>query len=241
MMELNINIDHVATLRNARGGNDPNLLTAAEIVLATDSAGIVIHLREDRRHIKDADVYEIRKICTKKLDLEMANSPEIVDIALDIVPDLITLVPEKREELTTEGGLNIQKYAIEIEKTIQRMHDRNIKVSLFVEPEEATINLCHAIGADMVELHTGKYANLYPENQFSDELFAIRVAAAQAKSLGMRVAAGHGLNMANTKEIASISGIDEVSIGHSIIARSVFIGLETSINEMLELIQRSKH
>lgn len=239
MMELNINIDHVATLRNARGGNEPNLLTAAEIVLATDSAGIVIHLREDRRHIKDADVYAIRKICTKKLDLEMANSPEIVDIALDIVPDLITLVPEKREELTTEGGLNVQKYASEIEKTIQRMHDQNIKVSLFVEPEVATINLCHAIGADMVELHTGKYANLYPENLHINELFALIFASKQAKSLGMSVAAGHGLNMANTKLIASISGIDEVSIGHSIIARSVFIGLEAAINEMLELIQRS--
>ncbi len=240
MMELNINIDHVATLRNARGGNDPDLLRAAEIVLATDSAGIVIHLREDRRHIKDADVYAIRKICNKKLDLEMANAPEIVDIALNVMPDLITLVPEKREELTTEGGLNIQKYATELEKTINRMHAQNIKVSLFVEPEEATINLCHKIGADMVELHTGKYANLCPANQFANELSAIKSATAQAKSLGMRVAAGHGLNLENTKEIASITGIDEVSIGHSIIARAVFIGLQAAINEMLELIQRSK-
>lgn len=239
-MTLNINIDHVATIRQARGGNEPDPATAAAIAELAGADGIVCHLREDRRHVQDRDVRIIREIVQTKMDLEMADSEEIIRIALDIVPDLVTIVPEKRQELTTEGGLNIAENIDSLKKLSYRMHERNIEVSFFIEPELSQIEAALEADADMVEFHTGIYANSRKEDDVIRELNRLDNACKIAKKENLKIAAGHGLNYKNTQAVAMIEFIDELSIGHSVISRAVMTGLKEAVKEMKELINKAQ-
>ncbi len=237
-MRLSINIDHIATLRNARGENEPDPVAAARIVERAGADGIVCHLREDRRHIRDADVERLRKSISTKLDLEMAATPEIVSIALRIKPDLVTLVPEKRKELTTEGGLDVVRFASSLRRAIQQFHDRGILVSLFVDPVTTQIETAAAIGTDFIEIHTGEYANARSGPTRRKQLKRISSMAAYGRSLDIAVNAGHGLNYTNILPVAKIRDIEEVSIGHAIIARSMIVGLENAVREMVRLVRK---
>ncbi len=236
-MKLLINIDHIATLRNARGGTVPDVIEAAAVCEHAGADGVVVHLREDRRHIKDHDVYRLRQTLHSKLDLEMGAAEEIIRIALDVVPDLVTLVPEKRQELTTEGGLDVVRQKDHLRKTILRFHEKNIPVSLFVDPIREQIEASKEIGADMIELHTGEYAEATTESDLKRLLQEIFAAAEYGKQLGLNVNAGHGLNYTNVKPVAQIPFIDEMSIGHAIISHAVFVGLENAVKEMLALVK----
>lgn len=235
-MRLAINIDHIATLRNARGGKEPDPVEAALLAEKAGAECIVCHLREDRRHIKDEDVKRLRKAVTTKLDLEMAATSEIIKIAKQIKPDLCTLVPERRKELTTEGGLDVVRYKISLKRAIQQLHDSGIKVSLFIDPVDIQLEFSKTIGADMIEIHTGEYAEAKTKEQIGKHLNRIKSAALYAKQLGLGVNAGHGLDYENIKPITKIKEIDEVSIGYAIIVRSMFIGLENAVREMKKLI-----
>lgn len=237
-MELNVNIDHVATIREARGGFEPAPYIAAKIAQEAGATGIVVHLREDRRHIQDRDLQEVRNVIDVKFDLEMAANDEIIKIALDFVPELVTIVPEKRMELTTEGGLNVAAYKERFLRLTNQMHSKNIEVSYFIEPSFEQIDACKEIGADMVELHTGNYSLAKDEESFRNHLDLIHKSADYAHSLGLFVAAGHGLNYTNTQEIAKIKSIRELSIGHSIISSAVFIGLKQAVRNMLSIINQ---
>ncbi len=237
-MKLSVNIDHIATVRQARGGSEPDPVAAAAICEQAGADGIVCHLREDRRHINDRDVLRLRKSLTTKFDLEMAATEEIVSIALKVVPDLVTLVPEKRQELTTEGGLDVVRHRARIEKTIRRMHDKNILVSLFIDPVKKQIDASNDIGADMVEIHTGEYAEALAPAVQQRLLQKIGTLAEYGKKLGLGVNAGHGLNYVNVRSVAGIPFIDEMSIGHAIISRSMFVGLERAVKEMRDLVAR---
>ena len=236
-MRLCINIDHIATLRNARGGTEPDPVEAAKICERAGADGIVVHLREDRRHIKDHDVRTLRKTITTKLDLEMGASDEIVAIALDIVPDLVTLVPEKRQELTTEGGLDVIAQKEKLKNVIAQFRAKKIPVSLFVDPVISQIEVSKEIGADMIELHTGEYAEATGEKELQRLLKEIIFAAEYGKKIGLDVNAGHGLNYANVSPVAAILQIDEMSIGHSIISRAAFVGLEKAVKDMIALVK----
>lgn len=235
-MKFSLNVDHVAFLRNARGEENPDPVTYALMAELYGVDGIVVHLREDRRHINERDLRLMREQLKTKLDLEMAAVKEIIDIACDVQPDLVTLVPEKRQELTTEGGLNVIDNIDLIRNTIDRLHEVDIPVSLFVEPDLNQIDAASEINADVIEIHTGTYANSKVEEDIFDELERIRQAAKHAKKLGLGVNAGHGLNYYNMKEFMLIENIDEVSIGQAVIARSIFVGIEQAIKEMLSLI-----
>lgn len=237
-MKLSINIDHVATLRNARGGLEPDPVAAAAICEGAGARGIVVHLREDRRHITDRDVRLLRQTVASKLDLEMAASEEIIAIALDIVPEMVTLVPEKREELTTEGGLNVSAQRERLRTVVDRFHAKNILVSLFIDPVEEQIESSFETGADMIELHTGTYANARAEHEIHALLGEIHTSAKHGKRLGLGVNAGHGLNYRNVRAIAAIDEIDELSIGHAIITRALTAGLEQAVKEMAALVMR---
>lgn len=237
-MKFSLNIDHVAFLRNARGEKQPDPITFALMAEQFGVDGIVVHLREDRRHIKEYDLRLLREVLTTKLDLEMAVADDIVNIACDVVPDLATIVPEKREELTTEGGLNVIDNIEKIKQTIDKLHKHDIPVSLFIEPDFNQIDASAEVGADFIEIHTGNYANAASEEAMYDELERIRQAAKHAKRLGMGVNAGHGLNYLNLRDFISIEDIDEISVGQSVIARSVFIGLEKALKEMLDIIKK---
>ncbi|MFA6456807.1 MAG: pyridoxine 5'-phosphate synthase [Bacteroidota bacterium] len=236
-MRLCINIDHIATLRNARGGSEPDPVEAAIICERAGADGIVVHLREDRRHIKDQDVWKLRETISTKLDLEMGASEEIVRIALDVVPDLVTLVPEKRQELTTEGGLDVLTHKEHLRTVIQQFHSKNIPVSLFINPLQSHIETSKEIGADMIEIHTGEYAEARKTADVQRTLSEIMNAAKFGKQLELEVNAGHGLNYRNVKAVADHSPIDEMSIGHAIISRGAFVGLEQAVKEMLSLLQ----
>ena len=239
-MRLAINIDHVATIRNARGESEPDPLQAARIVERAGADGIVCHLREDRRHIRDRDVELLRKNCTTKLDLEMAPVREIIEIALRIKPDLVTLVPEKRRELTTEGGLDVVRQRKILSKTIDRFHDRGIAVSLFVDPTKDQIETSREINSDMIELHTGEYALALSLRSQERCLCDIRSMASFGQSIGLHVNAGHGLDYTNIVPITKISTIEEVSIGHAIIARAIIVGLENAVREMVRLVKPAR-
>lgn len=239
-MILNVNIDHIATLRNARGGAEPNVLEAALLAEKAGAKGIVCHLREDRRHIKDSDVYDLKKNISTALNFEMAMYDDIIDIALDVLPEVVTIVPEGRQELTTEGGLDVMSLQHQLMGLCSKMHSKNIKVSLFIEPDKTQVELAKNIGADMIEIHTGNYANIEEESRRNGELIRINESALFAKSLGLRVAAGHGLNLENTAPIAQIKEIDELSIGHSIIANSVKYGLENTVAKFIDIINSDK-
>lgn len=235
-MRFALNVDHIATLRNARGEDQPDPVTFALLAEQAGIDGIVVHLREDRRHINERDVRLLRELITTKLDLEMAATDEIIKIACDVGPELATIVPERRQELTTEGGINVLDDITKFKNAIKELHKHEIEVSLFIEPDINQIDAAAEIEADFIEIHTGVFANSFTEEEQFDELERIRLAAKHAKKLGLGVNAGHGLNYQNIKVFREIAEIDEVSIGHAIIARSVFTGLREAIREMRELI-----
>ncbi|MCX7877554.1 MAG: pyridoxine 5'-phosphate synthase [Ignavibacteria bacterium] len=237
-MRLCINIDHVATIREARGGIEPDPVIAATICELAGADGIVCHLREDRRHIKDRDVYLLKEVVKTKLDLEMALTDEMVKIACELKPDMVTIVPEKREELTTEGGLDISSVEEKLAEEIDRLKENSIKVSIFIEPEPRFVDKSLEVGADMIEIHTGKYSNIREYKDRVIELEKIRQTAKIAKELGLGVNAGHGLNYLNVLPIANMEDIDELSIGHSIISHAIFTGLDSAVREMLTIIRR---
>lgn len=236
-MRLTLNVDHIATLRNARGEDQPDPVTTALIAEEAGVDGVVVHLREDRRHITERDVRLLRELVKTKLDLEMAATEEIIKIACDIGPELATLVPEKRQELTTEGGLNVIDNISLIKDTITELHNSDIDVSLFIEPELTQIDTAAEIDADIIEIHTGIFANAVSEEEQIDELERIRAAVIHAIKLGLGVNAGHGLNYQNIKIFREVPDIDEVSIGHSIIARAVTVGIKEAVQEMIRLIK----
>ena len=237
MPRLGVNIDHVATVRQARGVQYPDPVTAAGIVELAGADGIVCHLREDRRHIQDRDLRILREIIQTRLNLEMAATEEMIRIALATKPNVVTLVPEKREELTTEGGLDVIKFFTPLKKAVQRLHKGGIPVSLFVDPKRDQIKASEEVGADVIEIHTGHYCDADPSHE-DEELKKIFDAVAEAARRNLRVAAGHGLNYVNVRRIAEIKEIEELNIGHSIIARAVLVGLDRAVREMIELIRR---
>ncbi|HTO93723.1 MAG TPA: pyridoxine 5'-phosphate synthase [Bacteroidota bacterium] len=236
-MRLAINIDHVATLRQARGGAEPDPVTAAHICELAGAEGIVCHLREDRRHINDRDLRLLRDTVKTKLDLEMAATEEIIAIARATHPELATLVPERRAELTTEGGLDVQGNLAPLRTAVARLKDGGIRVSLFVDPIAAQIDAAHEAGADTVELHTGAYANARTEAERHALLEEVRAAARRARQCGLAVNAGHGLNYLNIVPFRTVAEIEEVSIGHAVVTRAVFVGLERAVREMLALVR----
>ncbi|MFB3884211.1 MAG: pyridoxine 5'-phosphate synthase [Thermodesulfobacteriota bacterium] len=236
-MRLGVNIDHIATVRQARGVAYPDPVTAAGIVELAGADGIVCHLREDRRHIQDRDLRLLREVIQTRLNLEMAATEEMIRIALATKPDIVTLVPEKREELTTEGGLDVVKSFQSLKKGIQRLQKGGIPVSLFVDPTRDQIRASEGVGAYSVEIHTGRYCEARTLAQADEELKKILDAIGEASKLNLRIAAGHGLNYVNVRRIAEIREIEELNIGHSIIARAVFVGLDRAVREMIELIK----
>jgi pyridoxine 5-phosphate synthase len=235
-MRLCINIDHIATLREARGGVEPDPVTAAHICELAGADGIVCHLREDRRHINDRDLRLLRDTIKTKLDLEMAAVDEIIHIAIETLPDLVTLVPERRQELTTEGGLDVRAHRHRLRDVISELHRHEIPVSLFIDPVAEQIEASREVEADKIEIHTGEYANARTEQQQTELLEIVRRTAQHASELGMGVNAGHGLNYINIKPFRTIEEIEEVSIGHAIMARAVFVGLDRAVREMVEIL-----
>ncbi|MFA5287313.1 MAG: pyridoxine 5'-phosphate synthase [Candidatus Omnitrophota bacterium] len=235
-MRLGVNIDHIATLREARGESTPAPAFAALIAEDSGAESIVAHLREDRRHIKDDDLYILKGILRSRLNLEMSIAPEIVNIACRVKPDQATLVPEKRQELTTEGGLDVTGNLVKITKIISGLEKSGIDVSLFIDPVKSQIKSAKQAGAKMIELHTGSYANAANKKQENKYLKELEAAVIFANSLDLRVFAGHGLNYNNVSKVAEIRGIEELNIGHSIISRAVFTGLGKAVREMKELI-----
>lgn len=235
-MNLTINIDHIATLREARGGMEPDPVTAAHMCEIAGACGIVCHLREDRRHINDRDLRLLRETVKTKLDLEMASTEEIIRIAIETLPDLATLVPEKRQELTTEGGLDVRGNSHHLKDVVSELQRHDIRVSLFIDPVAEQIEASHEVGADTVEIHTGEYANAQSEEEQRSLLVTVRDAARLARELGMTVNAGHGLNYMNIIPFRRIEEIDEVSIGHAVISRAVFVGVDRAVREMLALV-----
>ena len=259
-MKLGVNIDHIAVLREARKIADPNPLDALSIVKRAGADQITIHLREDRRHIQDIDALNIIYHSSLPVNLECAMSPEIIDIVCELQPHRVTLVPEKREEVTTEGGLDIFSNAESLTKTIRRLKQHEIEISLFIDPTLDNIEMSEKLGVEWIEFHTGKYANVYamlygnlanthhclkelelPRSELKEileeELSNLRTLSCDAMELGLKVAAGHGLNYQNVQDIAAIETIEELNIGQSIIARSIFTGLEQAILDIKELIK----
>jgi len=236
-MRLAINIDHVATLRQARGGHEPDPVSAAHICELAGAEGIVCHLREDRRHVNDRDVRLLRETVKTRLDLEMAATDEIIKIAIQTKPELATLVPERREEKTTEGGLDVRGHKKHLAEAVKALQGGGILVSLFVEPDRVQIEAAREIGADMIEIHTGHYANARVDRDVHEHLVRIQTAAKLAKSLGLGVNAGHGLNYVNTEAIVAIKEIDELSIGHAVISHAVSVGLPDAVRTMLHIVK----
>lgn len=238
MVKLGVNIDHVATIRQARGECDPDPVLAADICQQAGADSIVAHLREDRRHIQEGDIILLKKTVTTRFNLEMSVDARIVKIALGLAPHQVTLVPERRRELTTEGGLDVVKYFKEIEGICEAFREKGIDVSLFIDPDKKQINAAFAVGASIIEIHTGSYAQAFARRLGLKELDQIKNMTAYAKKLGMVVNAGHGLNYDNTAAVARIKGIEELNIGHAIISRAVFVGLRQAVREMLAIIKR---
>ena len=240
-LRLGVNIDHIATLRQARYATmpdsknaEPDPVAIAAMCERAGAGGIVAHLRTDRRHIQDRDIDRLRQNIMTKLNLEMGNTPDIVDVALKIVPDEVCLVPEKREEVTTEGGLDVVANRNELEPTIKRLQTSGIRVSLFVDPTLEQIDAAHELAVEMVELHTGKLANAFSEKIEKQELENLQAAAKAAHEFKLQVNAGHGINYTNIELIHNIPYLSELNIGHSIISRAVVVGLERAVKEMLE-------
>ena len=238
-MKLGVNIDHVATLREARyrgrQHGEPDVIEAARICQAAGAHGITVHLREDRRHIQDRDVWKLREILALPLNLEMANAPEIVEIALKLKPAMVCLVPERRQEVTTEGGLDVAANRASIASTRKRMNDAGIAVSLFITPDAAQVEASAAVGAQYIEIHTGAYAEKFPGDA---EFERLHKAAAQGRAAGLRINAGHGLNYENVLRLHHIPHLEDLNIGHSIISRAVFVGLVEAVKEMVRLVTK---
>lgn len=237
MAKLGLNVDHIATVRQARGGVEPDPVTAAAMGELAGAEGITIHLREDRRHIQDRDLEILRKTVKTKLNLEMAATQEMVRTALRIRPEQVTLVPEKRQEITTEGGLDVILNLKSISDAVKRLREDGIVVSLFVDPHQEQIKAANKSGADYIEIHTGAYAEANNWKSQEKELEAIDTAIKLARKVGMGVNAGHGLNYVNIKALAAIGGIEEYNIGHSIISRAMLVGLDRAVRDMVELIK----
>lgn len=236
-MLLGVNIDHIATLRNARGGIEPDVLTAARICKECGVASITTHLREDRRHIKDADVEAIRMLPRTRLNLEMAMTDEMQEIALRIRPHAVCLVPEKRHELTTEGGLDVEGQLDRAIEFVKPLLAKNIEVSFFIDPDIQQINAVSKTGAPFIELHTGRYSEAYGTLEEEKAFKDLKGAAIFAQNFGLKVNAGHGLNYQNVHRMHEIPNLVELNIGHSIIARSIFVGLEQAVKEMKALCE----
>ncbi|HEX8704551.1 MAG TPA: pyridoxine 5'-phosphate synthase [Myxococcaceae bacterium] len=234
---LGVNVDHVATLRQARRTTYPDPVTAAALAELAGAQQITIHLREDRRHIQDRDLRILRETCQTLLNLEMAATAEMVKIAYEYKPDVVTLVPERREELTTEGGLDVANQREHVAKIIKNLKDGEITVSLFIDPDLDQVRAAHKVDADRIEIHTGRYCEARNERERSRELSRIIDASKAAAKLGMSIAAGHGLNYDNVQPIARIQEIDELNIGHAIVGRAVLVGFERAVREMLELMR----
>ena len=237
MPRLSVNIDHIATIRQARRGMEPDPVSAAVLAELAGAEGIIAHLREDRRHVQDRDLRLLRETVQTKLNLEMAATDEMQRIALEVKPNITTLVPEKREELTTEGGLEVASRTDFMKSFINRLQQGGIVVSLFIDPDEKQVSAARKSGADWVEIHTGAYANANTDKNREREFVKITEAAKLAGSLGLRVGAGHGLNYVNVRKIARIPEVEELNIGHSIISRAVLVGMERAVREMRALIQ----
>ncbi|MEO6975946.1 MAG: pyridoxine 5'-phosphate synthase [Gallionella sp.] len=237
MIKLGLNIDHVATLRQVRGARYPNVVRAALLAESAGVDAITLHLREDRRHIQDRDVEVLRDMLQTRMNLESAVTGEMINIALRIKPHDLCLVPERREELTTEGGLDVVRYFDTIKAACARCEEAGIRVSLFIDPDAKQIDAARSAGAPVVELHTGKYADTDSVSEHVHELQRIRSAAEHAHAQGLQVNAGHGLNYHNVQEIVAIPNIVELNIGHAIIAESLFIGLEAAISKMKALLE----
>ncbi|KAF0132956.1 MAG: pyridoxine 5'-phosphate synthase [Candidatus Saganbacteria bacterium] len=234
-MRLGINIDHVATLRQARQEKFPDPSDAAKECIAGGADGIVCHLREDRRHIQDYDVKKIKEL-NARLDLEMAATDEMVRYAIKIKPDMVTLVPEKREEITTEGGLDVVKYSKKLKNVIKKLQDAGIIVSLFIDPVSKQVEESAVLCAKFIEIHTGKYANAKTADKKDLQLKIIGTMVQKARLIGLKINAGHGLDYSNVKQIIKIPGIEELNIGFSVVARSVFVGMKQAVIEMKEAI-----
>ncbi len=239
MPHLAINVDHIATLRQARGINEPDPVLAAGICELAGASGIVAHLREDRRHMQDRDIRLLRQTVKTKLNMEMGAAPEIISIALDIHPDMVTLVPEKRQELTTEGGLDVAGQRKKISRVIKDMHRDNIPVSLFIDPDQVQVEAALEAGADFVEIHTGRYCDAGNEDEQNREFDLAAEAALFAYNQGLRVNAGHGLNYQTTGRIAALDTIEELSIGHAVMARAIIVGLTEAVREMAAIIKEA--
>ena len=237
MIHLGVNIDHVATVRQARRDIEPDPVAAAVVCELAGAHGITIHLRSDRRHIQDRDLHLLRQVVKTKLNLEMGATDEMVGIALVVKPDQVTLVPEKREELTTEGGLDVVSNARSLADAIARLKKGGIPVSLFIEADHEQISASKQVGAEAIELHTGRYANAKTESAQAVELEKLIQGGRQAVTLGLRVHAGHGLTYRNIIPIKQVPKLHEVNIGHNIIARAVLVGLDCAVREMLELLK----
>lgn len=237
MIKLGVNIDHVATLRQVRGTLYPSVIDAGLCCEEAGAAGITVHLREDRRHIQDADVYALREKLSIPLNLEMATSPEIISIALDVLPAEVCLVPEKRQELTTEGGLDVDGLYEDVAPVVQRLTKAGIIVSLFIDPEPRQIAAAARMGAPVIELHTGTFCDATDLAAAGHELERLIAGAMQAAAAGLKVNAGHGINLENIASILTIPHLDTLNIGHSIVARAVFVGLQSAVGEMIYAIR----
>jgi pyridoxine 5-phosphate synthase len=237
MIKLGLNIDHVATLRQVRGARYPNVVRAALLAESAGADAITLHLREDRRHIQDRDVEVLREMLQVRMNLESAVTDEMIATALRIKPHDLCLVPERREELTTEGGLDVARYFDAIKAACERCAEVGIRVSLFVDPDQKQIDAARQAGAPVIELHTGKYADADSVPEHLHELERLRVAAVHAQALGLQVNAGHGLNYHNVQDIVTIPNVVELNIGHAVIAESLFIGLDAAVRKMKALLE----
>ncbi len=237
---LAVNVDHIATIRQARGGAEPDPVTAALLAEVAGASGIIVHLREDRRHIRDRDVRLLRELVKTQLNLEMAATDEMVKIALELLPDVATLVPERREELTTEGGLDVAGQEERVAEVVHSLAGGGITVSLFIDPDPEQVHASKRTGVRVIEIHTGRYADARTDTDRRAALLKIMDAARLGSGLGLRVAAGHGLNYQNVGSVAVIPEVEELNIGHSIVARASLVGLDRAVREMLDLIQGAR-
>ena len=237
MARLAVNVDHVATVRQARGIDEPDPVLAAGIAELAGADGIICHLREDRRHINDRDLALLRQTVRTKLNLEMAAVEEMVSIARNTKPDLVTLVPERREELTTEGGLDVKSNSALYKKVVEQLKEVGIEVSFFIDPDVSQIEVAQQVGGDVVEIHTGHYCEARSESEAQERFMRIAKAAEAAEKLKLGISAGHGLNYINIKRFKALPQIEEYSIGHSIITRAIFVGIDQAVREMIALVK----
>ncbi len=241
MIRLGVNVDHVATLRQARGTRYPDPVQAALEAQQAGADGITLHLREDRRHIQERDVRLLREVLQVPMNLELAAVPQMLSFAIELAPENCCLVPERREELTTEGGLDVATMSSDLRSTCARLHEAGVQVSLFIDPDPAQVEAAVAAGARVIEIHTGRYADAVSAAERSAELARVRGAVEYGHRLGLQVNAGHGLNYHNVQAIAAIPGIEELNIGHAIVARAIFTGMAEAVREMKRLMCEPGH